>query len=149
MINLVYLNHYNDLDTEIARAKGAESTLINNLHKSNIDIANLSNSKSDKWYSGVVSGSFVIPDGISEVIITVAVGGNPAILLQAHWMHLMFDWWGTQLKAFRMLGKSAINGVEYGAVIAYDTENRTLGLTSAWTGTTDVTSSSTIALAYR
>ena len=53
----------------------------------------------------------MIPDGTSEVIITVAVGGNPAILLQAHWMHLMIDWWGTQLKAFRMLGKSAINGV--------------------------------------
>ena len=69
--------------------------------------------------------------------------------MQSHWTRQMVGWWGTLVKAFRMLGKSGINGVEYGAVIAYDTTNKVLSLSSAWQGTTDVTQSTTVTYAYR
>lgn len=61
----------------------------------------------------------------------------------------MDDWWGNNEKGFRMIGKSTINGQEYGAIVSYTHSTRNLNLQQAWMGTTDVTANSIVTYAYR
>ena len=59
----------------------------------------------------------------------------------------MYDWFVGLTKAFRLVGKSAPGGYEYGAVVSYS--GSIIKLENAWIDNTDVTNVSIMTIAYR
>lgn len=125
-----------------------QTTLVSILNSNLTTINNNVSAKAQKWFSGYVGKSFSIPAQTSEIIIYVFVNGSSEICLTAHWCHLMVDWFNGVTRGIRLLGKSATNGIEYGAVLSYD-DNKIIQLQQAWQGTSDVTASTIVCFAYR